>query len=99
MARIVPTLVVAAINQFFSFSVRDEVENGRWYEREQIPNLRAVIELVRKIPTELISVRSEYYADIIASIAGIEATLAHWPEAHFRERLIPLRPVALLVVA
>jgi|HubBroStandDraft_6_1064221.scaffolds.fasta_scaffold170353_1 hypothetical protein len=96
MARIVPSLAVAVIDRLFPHS--SSLGRGSMYEEAAIPKLRAVIELVKEIPTELLSLRAEDYSALVISTASINATLEHWPESAYRQtfEIDELDPISLI---
>jgi hypothetical protein len=76
MARLVPSQVVATIDQLPLNMV--PVTNSRRYSIGEIHALQGVIELVEQIPKELLTMSPSTYSDFVVCLAMIRAQTEHW---------------------
>lgn len=104
MARVVPSQVIALIDQMFSFAAtqRDEQSAQVSLGINDSPRLAAIVELADQIPSELLRLDNSRYSELTAALAAIRNALVIWPARGdvFALRNIPglgnLNPVTLI---
>ena len=89
MTRVVPSQVVATIEQLFPGS-RDSTSQAT-YSSGQAGALQGIVDLVKQIPQELLILRADQYAGLVVALGAIEHCLLEW--ASRDSRGIPLQPV------
>jgi hypothetical protein len=75
MARVMPTQVVQTIDELFPHAQRN-VRGG--LQANQSPHLVGLLQLLKGVPQELVTVSSAEYADLILAVSMIEETLLYW---------------------
>jgi hypothetical protein len=73
MPRVVPGQVVAFINKVFVFNNRLAL-----IDAQDSPQLTAIVELARAIPTELLTITGEDYAEYMVALGAIDFCLRTW---------------------
>jgi hypothetical protein len=104
MPRVVPSQIVAFIDQVFSWAKSQEDDFGVNLVRTNSGQLAGLTDLVDKVPDELLTLNSADYASLICSAAAIRDRLALWraqapPPEHelvFVDGLHRLSPVRLI---
>lgn len=76
MRVVMPTDVVQTIDQLFSHA-KNNAGQGT-ISSGHSPQLRGILSLVKDIPSELINLPPEHYADLVLATSTIEQTLATW---------------------
>jgi hypothetical protein len=71
MPNVMPSQVVLVIEKFFSHVTKNNPGDGLIHSG-QLDSLQGVVNLIREIPSELINVRPDQYADMVLAIAIIE---------------------------
>jgi hypothetical protein len=75
MARVMPTQVVQTIDDLFPHAKKN-VRGG--LNAGHSPYLVGLLQLLKGVPDELITVSSAEYVDLVLAVSMIEETLAHW---------------------
>ena len=75
MTRVTPTQVVTTLDKLFARSPPDGRRN---LHSGQAPQLQGVLDLVREIPSELIVLPEEAFAEFTLALSTIRQKLAHW---------------------
>lgn len=76
MPTVMPSQVVATIDMLFPHAAREP--SGAVLMASHSARLKGIIDLVKMIPSELIVVPADQYADLILSISTIESSLETW---------------------
>ena len=76
MARVMPSQVVRTIDELFSHAVRD-LPNLQLYAG-QSSALLGILNLLKDIPDELITLSPSDYSQLVVARSAIEQHLAHW---------------------
>jgi hypothetical protein len=76
MPRLVPSQVVAIIDQLFPSA--GPVHEAVRYSSSQMHSLQGVLDLVEQIPNELLTMTPEAYSDCILSLATIRRQIEYW---------------------
>ncbi|MFQ5692629.1 MAG: hypothetical protein ACE5IM_06255, partial [Nitrospinota bacterium] len=80
MPRVVPSQVVAVIDQLFPGAI-DQLNNPGKELKLDIgasDKLTAIVDLIDKIPHELLILQADQYTNLVASIGAIRNSLAMW---------------------
>ena len=77
MPRVVPSQVVDLIDQLFPF-IADGSEPNRTLEHGSLLQLAAVLELIDRLPQELITLGPDQYVAFVKSVAAIRAVIPRW---------------------
>jgi hypothetical protein len=71
MPSVMPSQVVLVIQRFFSHVTRNTPGDGFLYSNS-LDSLQGIVNLIHEIPSELINVPSEQYADMVLAMAIVE---------------------------
>jgi hypothetical protein len=104
MPRVVPSQIVAFIDQAFSWAAAQNVGVGTNLVRQNSGLLAGLLDLLEKVPDELISLNGASYSSLVASSAAIKNRLSLWQaqaeppalELVFVSGLPQLSPVRLI---
>jgi hypothetical protein len=75
MARVMPTQVVQTIDELFP-NAKSNMRGGLIFGHS--PYLVGLLQLLKGVPDELITVSSAEYADLVIAVSMIEETMADW---------------------
>lgn len=102
MPRIVPSQVVALIDQMFpwaSTQTEGDVDKYQVFSGNS-PQLAGVITLIEQIPSELLTLDGQSYGELIVSVAAIRDSLESWKHRDFGVNRVPglprLNPITLI---
>lgn len=73
MARVVPTQVVALVNRSFHFN-----QGLAQIDAQHAPQLTGILSLARDIPTELLTITGQEYAEYVVALGAIDFCLRFW---------------------
>ena len=76
MARVMPSRIVATIDELFPHAVRNERRKN--LPPHESPQLLGILNLLKDVPDELITLSSADYSELILAVSVIEDHLAHW---------------------
>ena len=99
MPRVVPSQAVDLIDKLFPNAQTAEITNFS-VSRENSHSIAGLLELVDKIPPELITVGAEQFAEFVTSIAALRTSQNEWLQrdysVEFVRGLRRINPVALI---
>lgn len=102
MARVVPSQVVAFIDRLFPVAAKqgDEKDDQWSVGREYRVRVIAILEMIERIPTELLPHDADRYADLVMSVAIFKDAFNVWIVRDYGIQEIPgysfLNPISLI---
>ena len=79
MPRVVPSQIVALIDKLFPWAKNQKEDDHREaVTKEQSCSVAAVLDLVQQLPPEFITLTSDAYSELVASIAGLRTQIENW---------------------
>ena len=93
MPRVVPSQVVAFIDEAFSWARRQKEDSGDRVTLSQSDALAALLELLDRLPDNTLTLNSSDYSNYVVSVAAIRDQIEHW-RAHGEAKRAALKTVS-----
>jgi hypothetical protein len=87
MPRVVPSQVVAVIERWFPSDIQRRQEFS--LNRENAGQLMAIIDLIEKIPQELITIEGRDYNDLTIGLGILRNAFSQWQQRDYQIRGVP----------
>jgi hypothetical protein len=100
MPRVVSSQVVAVIDKLFPLAAGATEQNNFLISREHSRSLAGILEVLKQLPQEMVTVDPEQFAEFICSMAAIESLMDDWRTRDFNFAYVQgfrkINPIALI---